>query len=305
MAAIEYPAQRHGCKDNPMIKLLALDLDGTLLNSRGEIPEANRSAIREAEQSGVLVTIATGRRFGDARPIGQQLELNSPLITHNGALLKFASSMETVSFSLLQSEVSAEIIRVGRELGGDALVSADPEGIGVMYYDRVSEDNLPLRKYVHWAGSLHGDAIGSAVRRVSSLIEILPENDVIHIAFSGGCDQMAELSSVLNDNLGDAVTILSTVYPKLDFTLLDILPRGTTKASGLEKLAAISGLERDEIMAIGDNFNDMDMLEFAGTPVIMGNADPLLLCREEFYSTAGCDENGVAEAIRRFILDKI
>lgn len=287
-----------------MIKLLALDLDGTVLNTRGEIPEANRYAIREAEQSGVLVTIATGRRFWDARPVGQQLELNAPLITHNGALLKFASSMETVSFSLLHSEISAEIIRVGRELGGDALLSADPKGIGIMYYDRVSEDNLPLRKYVRWAEALHGDGVGSAVRRVPWLIDILPENDVIHIAFSGGCDPMAELSSVLNDELGDAVKILSTVYPQLDFTLLDILPRGTSKASGLEKLAAINDLARDEIMAIGDNFNDLDMLEFAGTPVIMGNADPTLLGREEFYPTSSCDENGVAEAIQRFILDK-
>ncbi|HBR57674.1 MAG TPA: hypothetical protein DEA22_09420 [Blastocatellia bacterium] len=287
-----------------MIKLLALDLDGTVLNSRGEIPEANRIAIREAERCGVLVTIATGRRFRDARPIGQQLDLNAPLITHNGALLKFASTMETVSFSLLQSEVSAEIIRVGREFGGDALLSVDPLGIGVMYYDNISDDNFPLRKYVAWAEALHGEDLGSAVRRVPSLLEILPENDVIHIAFSGGCGPMADLSSVLDQELGDSVKILSTVYPKTDFTLLDILPQGSSKASGLEKLAELNGLTREEIMAIGDNFNDVDMLEYAGTPVIMGNADSALLGRDGFYPTAGCDENGVAEAIRRFILDE-
>ena len=73
-----------------MIKLLALDLDGTLLDSRGKVPEANREAIRAAEDAGVLVTIATGRRFRDARPLGLELDLNAPLITHNGALLKFA-----------------------------------------------------------------------------------------------------------------------------------------------------------------------------------------------------------------------
>ena len=69
-----------------MIKLLALDLDGTLLNSSGKVPTANRDAIRKAEAKGVLVTIATGRRFRDARPIGLELELNAPLITHTGVI---------------------------------------------------------------------------------------------------------------------------------------------------------------------------------------------------------------------------
>ena len=80
-----------------MIKLLALDLDGTLLDSTAQVPEANRRAIRAAETVGVLVTIASGRRFRDARPIGLELELNAPLITHNGALLKYAQDEETVA----------------------------------------------------------------------------------------------------------------------------------------------------------------------------------------------------------------
>ena len=80
-----------------MIKLLALDLDGTLLNSKGQVPDANRAAIRAAEDRGVLVTIATGRRFRDGRPLGIELELNAPLITHNGALIKYADSLETVA----------------------------------------------------------------------------------------------------------------------------------------------------------------------------------------------------------------
>src|SRR6476659_2465393 len=105
-----------------MIKLLALDLDGTVLNSRGEIPDENRKAIQAAESAGVLVTIATGRRFRDARPLGLQLELNAPLITHNGALLKYAQSEEIVACSLLSTELGLEIVRVGKEYGGDALV---------------------------------------------------------------------------------------------------------------------------------------------------------------------------------------
>src|SRR3954452_6899685 len=134
-----------------MIKLLALDLDGTTLNSRGEIPEANRRAIRAAEDAGVLVTIASGRRFRDARPVGLDLELNAPLITHNGALLKYAQREKTVACSLLSTEASLEIVRVGKEFGGDALVSTDPRGDGTLLYDRVSDHNVPLKKYLRWS----------------------------------------------------------------------------------------------------------------------------------------------------------
>ena len=143
-----------------MIKLLALDLDGTLLNSRGKISDENKLAIRKAEEKGVLVTIATGRRFRDARPVALEIEFNAPIVTHNGALLKFAESLETVEFSLINTETVLEILRVGKAFGGDALVSADPHGKGTLLYDRISDENHPLRKYIAWSRILHGDEAG-------------------------------------------------------------------------------------------------------------------------------------------------
>jgi hydroxymethylpyrimidine pyrophosphatase-like HAD family hydrolase len=111
------------------------------------------------------------------------------------------------------------------------------------------------------------------------------------------------MQRVLQTELLDTVTILATVYPHLDFTLIDILPPDSSKGVGVEKLALIESLKRDDVMAIGDNFNDIEMLEFAGTAVVMGNADPRLLECEEFYTTVSNDENGVAEAIKEFILN--
>lgn len=286
-----------------MIKLLALDLDGTLLDSTGSIPERNREAIRAAEEAGVLVTIATGRRFRDARPLGLELELNAPLVTHNGALLKFADSLETVSAKLLDPETTLEIVRVGKQYGGDALVSTDPHGNGTMLYDRVSDDNIPLKKYLRWSENLHGGAAGrDGVEHVTNLEDVLDEHEVVHISFSGGCDAMSAMLSFLNSELGNSVTILPTIYPHMDFTLIDILPPNTTKGTGLEKLAQIEGITAENVMAIGDNFNDLGMLEFAGTPVVMGNADAKLLERAEFYKTDTNNNGGVAAAIDRFIL---
>ena len=287
-----------------MIKLLALDLDGTLLDSRGEVPEANRRAIRAAEDAGVLVTIATGRRFRDARPVGIAMEFNAPLITHNGALLKYAESLETVSASLLGLDTIREILRVGKQLGGNALVSADPHGKGSMLYDRVPADNIPLQRYLEWSERLHGDEAEHAVIHVHDLHDAMPDHEVIHISFSGQCEPMERMLSFLEHELGDTVKILPTIYPVLDFTLIDILPPDASKGTGVEKLAIINGLTAENVMVIGDNFNDLDMLEFAGTPVVMGNADAGLLERAEFFKTEGNNQCGVAVAIERFILNQ-
>lgn len=287
-----------------MIKLLALDLDGTTLNSLGQVPDANREAIRAAEDAGVLVTIATGRRFRDAQPVGQDLGLNAPLITHNGGLLKFADTEETVHCSLLSSETSLEVVRVGKAFGGDAMVSTDPHGHGTLLYDRISDDNLPLKKYLRWSESLHGVEIGrSGVAHVSALEDVLPQQEIVHISFSGGCEAMNELENTLNDEFQGSVTILATIYPELDFTLLDILPQDASKGHGVARLAELNGLSASNVMVLGDNFNDLEMLEYAGTPVVMGNADRKLLERREFYTTLSNDECGVAAAIERFILN--
>ncbi len=287
-----------------MIRLLALDLDGTTLNSHGKVTDANRSAIRAAEEKGVLVTIATGRRFRDARPIGLELGLNAPLITHNGALIKYADSQETVACDLLSTETSHEIVRVGKAFGGDALVSTDPHCSGTLLYDRISEDNIPLKKYLRWSENLHGGKAGrEGVRHVPSLEDILHKQQIVHISFSGGCGPMGELEDVLRDELGTSVTLLATIYQALDFTLIDILPPEASKGHGAAKLAGINGLLPDNVMVIGDNFNDLEMLQYAGTPVVMGNADPSLLEMGEFYTTLSNDESGVAAAIERFILN--
>jgi Cof subfamily protein (haloacid dehalogenase superfamily) len=285
-----------------MIKLLALDLDGTLLDSRGNVPEANRRAIRAAEDAGVLVTIATGRRFRDARPVGIEMEFNAPLITHNGALVKYAESLETVATSILDLDTTREIVRAGKNFGGNALVSADPHGKGSMLYDRISADNVPLQRYLEWSTRLHGDEAETAVMHVADLHDALPDHEVIHISFSGQCEPMRKMLAFLEDELGESVKILPTIYPKLDFTLIDILPPDASKGTGVEKLAILSGLSAENVMVIGDNFNDLDMLEFAGTPVVMGNADAGLLERAEFYKTLSNNEAGVAAAIERFIL---
>jgi len=288
------------------VRLLALDLDGTLLNSRGLLPERNRRAIALARERGVRVALVTGRRFRDARPLALELGIDVPVIAHNGALTKHARTLETVAVKLLPLEAAREVLRVGRAEGADALVSDDPTGAGLLVYDHVSEDNTALVKYIAWSRRIHGDEAEEAVRRVPSLEEYL-DHAPVHVAFSGHCAPMRRLDRALERELGERVKVLATMYPKQDFALVDVLHPAVSKGEGCAAVADEYGFKPEEVMAVGDNFNDLEMLAFAGTSVVMGNAemelrDHLSTIRD-FHVTATNDEDGVAEAIERFILN--
>ncbi|MDX6694035.1 MAG: hypothetical protein QOF02_1638 [Blastocatellia bacterium] len=283
------------------IRLIALDLDGTLLTSRGEVSEGNRLALKRARERGVLVALATGRRFRDARPLALDLGLDVALISHNGALTKHARSLENVSVSLLPFEAARDVLRIGRAAGMDAMISDDAKGKGVLVYDHLSDGNEALARYIAWSRRIHGDEVDEAVRRVASLSEYL-DHAPVHISFSGTVAQMHNLGETIKCEMQGRVKVFSTIYRKQDFALLDVLHPEASKGAGVAATAAEHGIRREEVMAVGDNFNDLEMLHYAGTPVVMGNADAALLDIAGFHTTATNDEDGVALAVERFVL---
>jgi Cof subfamily protein (haloacid dehalogenase superfamily) len=286
------------------ISLLALDLDGTLLDSRGHISERNRSAIDNAREQGVHVALVTGRRFRDSRPVALELGLDVPLISHNGALTKHAATLQTVSVLPLPLAAAREALQVGREAGADALLSDDHEGLGVLVYDHIRGENSAAHKYISWARRIHGDKEGrDAVQQVSSLEDYL-DHDPIHLAFSGRCEEMDQLEQILKPALGSTVKILGTKYLEQDFTLLDIVNPAASKGAGVAAAAAELGVSQEEIMAIGDNYNDLEMLLFAAVGVVMANAPLSLREIGGLHPTASNYEDGVALAIERFILNR-
>ena len=283
------------------IRLLALDLDGTLLNSRGQVSERNRSALEAARQRGVRVAIVTGRRFRDARPIALELGLDVPVIAHNGALTKHAETLETVAVLPLPLAAAHEAIKIGRAAGADPLISDDHEGLGVMIYDHLSGDNLPLLRYVAWAERIHGEESGASVRKVEAVEDYL-DHEPVHLAFSGTYQRMKQLEAELQRELKETVKIFCTSYASKDFALLDIVHPKVSKGVGVAAVAAELELSRAEVMAVGDNLNDLEMLEFAGTGVVMENAESALHELAGLHATVTNDADGVANAIERFIL---
>ncbi len=286
------------------ISLLALDLDGTLLNSRGHITDRNRSALEQARAHGVRVALVTGRRFRDARPIALELGLDVPLIAHNGALTKHAETLETVAALPLPLPAARKALQVGRSAGADALLSDDHEGLGLLVYDHLRGDNRAAQAYVAWARRIHGDEGAEAVRQVDSLEDYL-NHEPVHLAFSGGCHEMQTLEALLLRELVGQVRVFFTTYPKKDFALVDVVNPQASKGVGVAATAAELGVSRDEVMAIGDNLNDLEMLNYAGTGVVMGNAEPSLHEIDGLFATTSNDEDGVARAIERFILDSV
>jgi hydroxymethylpyrimidine pyrophosphatase-like HAD family hydrolase len=233
-----------------------------------------------------------------------ELGLDIPLISHNGALTKHAATLQTVSVLPLPLDAARKALQVGREAGADALLSDDHEGLGVLVYDHLRGENTAAHKYVSWARRIHGkEEGGAAVQQVASLEDYL-DHEPIHLAFSGTCNEMDQLEETLKSELGSTVKVLGTKYLEQDFTLLDVLNPAASKGAGVAAAAAELGVAREEIMAIGDNYNDLEMLLFASTGVVMANAPPSLREIAGLHPTASNREDGVALAIEQFILNR-
>lgn len=273
----------------PRIRLLALDIDGTILDSHGHLPDANRDAIARAIDAGVEVALATGRRYDFARPIFERLPSPLTLILSNGAIVKTRDG-ETLMRTLLPRQAAREVL---------ARVPQHREGAAVVF-DRVREGQVVF-ELIDWGHPRHHKFFASNrpfLSEVAPLEDCLTE-DPIQVMFSGGCAEMRQLFGELQQVRGN-FSVTLTEYEHRDFSLVDVVRRGCSKGSTLRTWALGRGLEPPEVMAIGDNLNDLEMLEFAGTPVVMGNGLQELKSRG-WAITAHNDEAGAAQAIERFV----
>jgi Cof subfamily protein (haloacid dehalogenase superfamily) len=273
-----------------MIRLLALDIDGTILDSEGRIPDANRGAIAAAIDAGVEVVLATGRRYDFARPIFERLPAPLTLILSNGAIVKTRDG-ETLMRRLLPQDVARDVL---------ARMPAWRESAAVVF-DRPREGQVVFEA-IDWEHPRHHRFFASNRPFLSEVapLEACLTEDPIQVMFSGGCADMRGVFDELRAAPLDCSVAL-TEYEHRDFSLVDIVRAGCSKGSTLHRWSGEQGLDRTEVMAIGDNLNDLQMLEFAGTPVVMGNGLAELKSRG-WAVTASNDEAGVARAIERYIL---
>jgi 5-amino-6-(5-phospho-D-ribitylamino)uracil phosphatase len=277
------------------VKLLALDIDGTLLNSQHQLTPRTTQAIRRVVEAGIEVVLVTGRRFHAARPIAAQLGLQLPLITHNGVLTKNAETLEIINYHPFDTELARELVMLGRDFKADTLCCDEPESEGLIVFDRISSENVRLRRYI--------SLFEQYAREVDDLYSYITRPP-IQIFYCGQCEPMDRLAEKLETTIAGRARLVQTTYRVADMSILDLISLNCSKATGLECVASTLGIEREAIMAVGDNHNDLEMLKFAGLPVVMANAEAILK-GFDFAITSSNDEDGVAEAIDKFIFQEV
>jgi hypothetical protein len=273
-----------------VIRLIGIDVDGTLLDSRGQLPDVNREAIHEAVAAGVHVALVTGRSFPFARPVAEPLPASITLIVSNGAIERGMDG-STYARRLLERRVAERVLNATRPYRDAAALIFDRDADRQVVFETMDWEQ-PNRKG-YWQRNR------SLIDRCVPLEGALTE-DPIQVMFNGGVVQMRAIAEALGA-ASDEYAVSLTEYEHRDFSLIDVTSPDATKGRALAWRARALGLERDEVMAIGDNFNDLEMLEYAGTAVVMANAVEPLRARG-WAVTGGQDEGGLAQAIRRFAL---
>jgi hydroxymethylpyrimidine pyrophosphatase-like HAD family hydrolase len=290
--------------------LIAIDMDGTLLNSDGRVSPRNRSALLAAKAAGIEIVIATGRRHCYAMHVLRELNLDTDcaLVSSNGTVTRTIGS-ELLHRSQMSTDTAIWLCQHLSEFRNTLVLTFDTVGPD-------GEDSRGALVCEH-LDTLHA-SIGrwmksneAYILQVEQLEDALTGDAPIQMMLCGTIAHMARAEARLleHPNIsavgaesrpGTEITLHRTSYPERDLSIVDILPAGCSKASALKHLAALRGISTDHILAIGDNWNDLPMLKLAGSAVLMENApaDLKALAVQHGWSlTASNDQDGVADAI--------
>ena len=322
------------------IRLIAVDLDGTLLNSRKQISAEDRAALAEAPARGITVVPATGRSFAFALPVLESLGFATTMVCSNGAIIR-SSSGETHFQRLLPRALAQEILTASLAFHQFAVLMYDHDGatpgdapsggpLQMLHPPDPSDslkvnppesassaDSTPLRSIADSAWARKNHKLLSKVER----LVVSGETDPLEILYAGPVAAMRELLELLreqfagkvfedgpapDDSFADAFSMMRTEYPAQNFSMLDVIHARCSKGTALAQLGRQFSIAPEQVMAIGDNFNDLDMLEYAGLPVVMGNATSEFradtVTRRGWRLTRDCDSHGVAHALREYVL---
>lgn len=276
---------------NAPIRLLAVDIDGTLLNPQFRISDGDRAAMRQAHEEGVEVVLVTGRRHAFALPIARQLGFDFWLISSNGAVTRSMTG-ETFHSDPLPAATCRKLCAAMHEFRGNTVLTFDTEAKGAVVLEHIDELNESIERWLE--------------KNLQFIDFVIPiENsltrDPVQAMFCGTVARMQRaLAALARSGLERDITVLRTEYPGRDLSMLDVLNRGCSKGHALARWAWHRGIPREQVMAIGDNYNDIEMLAFAGRPFIMGNASEELR-RKGWTLTLPNDQNGVAAAIAQVL----
>jgi HAD superfamily hydrolase (TIGR01484 family) len=293
------------------VRMIAIDLDGTLLGAEGEVSAGNRAALNAALAAGIEVVIATGRRHCYALKVLRRLELPPllNLVSSNGAVVRRLDS-RLVETTLMARTAAAWLCGHLAEFRNALVITFDrvnahgEDTRGALVVEELADLNSSIARWM--------EANAPYIERVRPIEASLHADDPIQMMLCGTVERMRRAERLMladsrvaaaGEGRAEAVIALNrTEYPDRDLSIVDILPAGCSKGAALLRLAAARGIAAAEVMAIGDNWNDVSMLEIAGWPVLMANAPADLLpgAAQQGWSIPGTNlEDGVAKAIEQ------
>jgi Cof subfamily protein (haloacid dehalogenase superfamily) len=264
------------------IKLIAADVDGTLLNSKKELTSEVIRAVNAVKERGIFFTIATGRDIRGLRFFHDLLSPGVPVITYNGAELRAADSGELISSLCLPEKSALEIIDGGLSRGFSVIVWSR----GELYIAQPGKYSCG-----------YADMYGIREKPLKDPAE-LSKNGITKVIWAGEANVIRELENELNKS-----PIPGSECCTSDVSYLEFMSKGVNKGYGLRAAAEKLGLQPWEVMAIGDGHNDLPMLHWAGVSVAMGNASPEVKSASRFV-TESCDRNGLALALEKLVLNR-
>ncbi len=269
-------------------QLLAIDVDGTLVNSSDELTPGTRTALRRAIAAGVHVVLATGRRYSHALHLVEPLGINAPLVTASGALVKDAADHRTLFLTEFDRDVLCELLSRLDRAGHDALLNADTFTDDFDFFQPPHHrENRYLAEYLalnpgrgrHWPTFFTDPPPG------------------VFAGFAIGCQaEMLDLERNLHATMPGRVNTHVLRSPKYRGFMCELAPAGVTKWSAIHRLASDLGIAVEAVCAVGDDVNDIPMIRAAGLGVAMGNALPEVKAAADRIAP-GHDDDGLVDVV--------
>lgn len=276
--------------DSLKYKMIAMDMDGTLLNNKKEISETTRNILKRASEKGVKLVVCTGRIFTSAKVYAGLIGTKAPIIASNGAYIREKDREEIIFERCLPDEIVKRVIEIS-------------EGYGLLPHVFTS-NTIYTKKLVYFSANYKrwNDTLPENERVKINLVEDLG------IAFEENSGNILKVV-VADDNFENVLRAKKEIKENIDASIFssahnnfEVMASNISKGYAVERIAKYYGIDRDEIICIGDNENDISMIEYAGLGVAMGNATDELKGIAD-YITDTNEEDGVAKVIEKFVLN--
>ena len=261
------------------LRLLVLDVDGTVSNSRHEITDATCLAIARVREAGIRVMLATGRRYRDVLAVAERLGVTAPLVTASGALVKQPGDHATLFASRFEAGTLEAVMDTIVGGGHEPVLYTDSYADG---FDFLCRSLAPAEPAAAGQGG-----IGEYLRRNLGLARVEPALDRAH-------RQMLDLEAALQAACPGRLSLHTIRSPRYLDWMCEFAPAGVTKWSGVLQVAQVWGIAAGEICAVGDDVNDLPMIRGAGLGIAMGNARPEVLAAADRI-VASHDEGGIEQ----------